>query len=338
MTSTTSTTVFVSGANGFIAQHIVKQLLQQGYSVVGSVRSADKGEYLKQLTNSTKFSYEIVKDIGGIGAFDEPLKKHPEVTVFIHTASPVTFVADDVERDIIQPAIAGTKNALEAIHKYAPQITRVVITSSLGAVFGFEKYFEPEKVYDEDSWNPIDYQTSLLNPRNGYYGSKKFAELAAVEFVKSVKPKFDISFVNPSFVFGPQAYEVKDKSQLNLSAEVVNKVLKLKSTDEIPVFAGRFVDVRDVARAHIVAFTSQDTINQRLLMIESLASNEEIAYYINRHFPEINIPRGDLTKGLEQLKGSHKYDNSKTRKILGFDFISLEDSVVASVQQVLDTE
>ena len=43
-----STTVFVSGANGFIAQHVVKQLLNKGYSVVGTVRSAAKGDSLKQ--------------------------------------------------------------------------------------------------------------------------------------------------------------------------------------------------------------------------------------------------------------------------------------------------
>ncbi|EGW32291.1 uncharacterized protein SPAPADRAFT_139567 [Spathaspora passalidarum NRRL Y-27907] len=335
---TSTTTIFVSGANGYIAQHIVKQLLEQGHTVVGSVRSANKGEYLKELTQSNKFSYEVVSDISAPGAFDDALKKHPDVTVFIHTASPVTFQADDIERDIILPAIQGTKNALTAIKTYAPQVGRVVITSSLGAVFGFDEYFEKDKVYDEDSWNPIKYKESLLNARNGYYGSKKFAELAAVEFVENEKPKFAISFVNPSFVFGPQAYAIKDKNQLNLSAEVVNKVLKLKPTDNIPVFAGRFVDVRDVARAHLIAFEKDEAINKRLLMITSLASNEQIAYYINRHFPELPIPRGDLKKSEEQLKGSHKYDNSRTKALVGFDFISLEDSVVDSVQQVLDTK
>lgn len=37
-----STTVFVSGASGFIAQTLVKQLIEKGYKVVGTVRSNEK--------------------------------------------------------------------------------------------------------------------------------------------------------------------------------------------------------------------------------------------------------------------------------------------------------
>lgn len=36
--TTSPTSVFISGATGFIAQHIISQLLTKGYSVVGSVR------------------------------------------------------------------------------------------------------------------------------------------------------------------------------------------------------------------------------------------------------------------------------------------------------------
>lgn len=40
-------TVFVSGASGFIAQNIVKLLIEKGYNVIGTVRTAEKGENLK---------------------------------------------------------------------------------------------------------------------------------------------------------------------------------------------------------------------------------------------------------------------------------------------------
>ena len=38
----TPITVIVSGATGFIAQHVVKQLLAKNYQVIGTVRSTAK--------------------------------------------------------------------------------------------------------------------------------------------------------------------------------------------------------------------------------------------------------------------------------------------------------
>ena len=48
---------------------------------------------------SENFTYEIVKDIAVKGAFDDALKKHPEVTVFLHTASPFHFNVTDIEKN-----------------------------------------------------------------------------------------------------------------------------------------------------------------------------------------------------------------------------------------------
>ncbi|KAG7661332.1 uncharacterized protein J8A68_005123 [[Candida] subhashii] len=329
-----STTVFVSGANGFIAQHVVKQLLTKGYSVVGTVRSATKGEWLKQLTNSNRFSFEVVSDISAEGAFDQALKRHPEATVFIHMASPVSFSVNDIENELLQPAIKGTKNALKAIHEHAPQIKRVVVTSSAVAVFHWGKTNDYEKIHTESDWNPISYQESLENSYFGYFGSKKFGELSAWEFVDEVKPNFDISFVNPSFVFGPQAFEIKDKSQLNLSAEVVNSVVKLGRQDKIPEVVGTFVDVRDVARAHIFAFESDKAINKRFLLASEKFSNEKIAYLINEKFPNSRVPKGDLDKHVRQIKKEFNVDTSKTREILGFDFLGIEQSVFDTTEQI----
>ncbi|RLV93629.1 putative NADPH-dependent methylglyoxal reductase GRP2 [Spathaspora sp. JA1] len=334
----TATTVFISGANGYIAQHIIKQLLaKKNYKVIGSVRSQSKGDDLVSLVNNDNFSYVVIPTISAKDAFYDVLKSHPEITVFLHAASPVTFEVEDVERDLLKPAIDGTVNALAAIKMYGPQIERVVVTSSGGSVFGFDKYFEADKIYDEESWNPITYEESKsTGPVNGYFGSKKFAELAALEFVKSQKPNFDLSIVTPVYNFGPQAYEVKNKSKLNVSAEVVNTVLKFKKDEVIPEFGNVFADVRDVAHAHIVAFESEESKGKRLLVATDNFTYDTIAYIINKHFPEVQIPKGDLSKNEAIYKQMvHKYDNSKTNKIIGSDFISLEKSIVDTVGQLL---
>jgi nucleoside-diphosphate-sugar epimerase len=40
--------VLVTGANGYIAIWVVRLLLEQGYFVRGTVRTAEKGKYLKE--------------------------------------------------------------------------------------------------------------------------------------------------------------------------------------------------------------------------------------------------------------------------------------------------
>ena len=55
--------VLVTGASGFIAVHLGRDLLKKGYNVRGTVRSEEKGEYLKDLLKSQDFEYVLVDDI-----------------------------------------------------------------------------------------------------------------------------------------------------------------------------------------------------------------------------------------------------------------------------------
>ncbi|RCK67829.1 putative NADPH-dependent methylglyoxal reductase GRP2 [Candida viswanathii] len=331
-----STTVFVSGANGFIAQHIVQQLLAKGYKVIGSVRSEQKGKDLQQVVNSPDFKYVVVPDIGAPGAFDEALKENPEISVVLHTASPVFFTSDNVKRDILDPAVDGTKNVLAAIKKYGTNVKRVVYTSSTVSVFPFGTDQTERKEFTEADFNPITQEQGEATAFGAYSAGKTFAEKAVWQFVKDEKPAFQVSFVLPLYVFGPQAYEVKDKSQLNFSAEIINSILKLNPEDEIPANTGYFVDVRDVARAHLVAFENDDAIEQRLLLTNERFSNELIAHIISSNFPETNSPKGDVVKSEEQLQADPwTSDTSKTEALLGFKYITLEDSVIDTVEQLL---
>lgn len=124
--------VFVAGATDYVAATTIKELIFQEYTA-RSVSSPAKGEKLKEHF-PRGFSDEVVPDHSARGAFDEDVKKHPEVAVFLHTAPPFFFDTTDVEKDLLLPAINGTKNALSAIKKYGPKITKVVYTSSYASV------------------------------------------------------------------------------------------------------------------------------------------------------------------------------------------------------------
>lgn len=333
------TSVFVSGATGYIAQHIVKTLLENNYKVVGSVRSTEKGEKLAKLLHSTNFNYEVVNDIQKEGSFNEALKKHPEVTVFLHTASPFHYKSKDVEKEMMIPAVNGTKNALKAIKEYAPQVRRVVVTSSIAAIKVEAKENDSTFVTTEETWNPISWEEALTNPILGYRGSKTFAEKAAWEFVEMEKPLFILSTVNPVIVFGPQAFDSEVKETLNTSAEIINNLLKLKPDDPVLPLNNAFIDVRDVAKAHVVAFESNNAANQRLLLSESKFSSQLVLDLVHKNFPQFKSRIAVGTPGIyPDTSGLCKTDNSKTRAIVGFPFIPLEKSVVDTVQQIVKAE
>lgn len=331
--------VFISGATGFIAQHIVKLLIEAGYKTIGSVRSEEKGENLKSLLKSAGlksdlFSYVIVKDIGGKGAFDDALKAHPEVTIFLHTASPFTFEVNDVEKDLIKPAIEGTINALNAVKVYGKNVQRVVVTSSYAAIGDFST---PGKAVSEDSWNPTTYEQSLANPFAGYIGSKKLAEKEVWKFVEANKPQWEVTVINPVYVFGPQTFEVKDKSKLNTSNEIINAILTAgKKNEEPQQYAGYFIDVRDVAKAHIVAFEKKEAAGHRLLLAESPFTSAEIYDIIEKDFPKLKseLPPLDKSKGPKLEDTESVINNDKTREILGFKFIDLKKSIDDTVAQL----
>ena len=132
--------VFVSGANGFIAQHIVDLLLKEDYKIIGSARSQEKADRLMEaFGNNPNFSMEIVPDISKLNAFDHVFQKHgKDIKVVLHTASPFCFDISDCEQDLLIPALNGVKGILSSIKKYAAStVERVVLTSSYAAAVSY---------------------------------------------------------------------------------------------------------------------------------------------------------------------------------------------------------
>ncbi|KAK6460302.1 dihydroflavonol-4-reductase [Scheffersomyces coipomensis] len=332
-----SQTVFVTGATGYIAQHIILQLLKKGYHVIGQVRSVAKGEALEKDFSDKNFSYEIVEVLEKDGAFDEVLTKHPEVTVFLHTASPITFDVEDNEKDMLIPAVNGTKNVLSSIKKTAPQIKRVVVTSSVLSAANYSDFGDKSFACGEDQWLKTTYEEAKTSDAaTAYAVSKKYAELAVWDFVKEEKPNFKVTTILPAYVFGPQAFESGVKN-LNLTAAMVANALKLNKTDPIPVVTGVNIDVRDIALAHILGFEKEEAAGERLFGVSGRFIYDEIVDDIRTNFKEFDdqLPR---TKKISSDFYDQwvKFNDVKSRKILGIKYIPLEKTVVDSITQVLD--
>ncbi|KAK6200909.1 protein induced by osmotic stress [Scheffersomyces amazonensis] len=331
-----SKTVFVSGANGFIASHTVGLLLDQGYTVIGSVRSEAKGASFKKALKTDKFSYVVIPNIADVGAFDNVLKENPQISAFLHIASPFRFNVESPENDILIPAIEGTRNVLNSIKKYAPQITRVVITSSDCAARENDDR-DPSIVLDESVWSKATFESSKHDLVPAYLGSKPLAEKLAWDFVKNEKPNFKLVTVLPSYTFGPQLTDELVSPDLNNSSKVIESILQSTPESVLHNHTGSWIDVRDAAKAHIVALQSDEAVNQRLILSSSRFTSQTITDIIIKDFPQY---KGKIFEGVpgadvEEVKTFQTLNYSKTNNILGFKFIPIKKTVDDSVSQLL---
>ncbi|KAG2707679.1 hypothetical protein I3760_05G158700 [Carya illinoinensis] len=244
--------VCVTGASGYIASWLVKLLLQRGYTVNASVRDPNdpkKTEHLLMLDGAKEKLHLFKADLL------EELRRIAE---------------------LIEPAVKGTLNVLRSCAKVS-SVKRMVITSSMGAVVYSGKPLTPDVLVDE-TWfsDPAFCEESKL----WYMLSKTLAEKAAWEFSK--ENGIDMVAMHPGWVSGPLL-----QPTINPSLEPFLKIVK--GAESIPLMYYIWVDVRDVANAHILAFENPSA-SGRYCLVGRVLQFSEFVKLMRELFPNINLP------------------------------------------------
>lgn len=225
----------VTGAAGYMAGHVVEQLLARGHEVVGTVR--DPGDAVKVAHLAAMPGADRLALVAADLTAPDPFTTHADVDMVLHLASPYMLDAKDPQRDLVDPAVQGTLAMLRAAAAN-PRVRQVVLTSSMAAVTD-----EPDgRVLTEADWN-----TSSSLTRNPYYFSKTLAERAAWAFMDREKPGFDLVVLNPFLVIGPSHTRA-----INTSPGMLLDMLR-GTYPAVMALTWGFVDVRDVAAAHLAA-------------------------------------------------------------------------------------
>jgi dihydroflavonol-4-reductase len=234
-------TVLVTGATGFIAGHVVEELLRHGYAVRGTVRNlaTAKVDHLRALDGSVEFvEASLDSDKGWAEAVAGS-------RLILHMASPNPPNVPKDEDEVIRPAVDGTLRVLRAAAADGG-IERVVLTSSIAAVTAGHA---SEKTYTEDDW-------SVVEQSPPYEKSKTLAERAAWDF----DAPFDLVALNPGLVLGPL-----QRPEVATSVEVVQRLLT-RSVPAVPKLGFAVVDVRDLAVAHRLALESPKAPGNRYIV------------------------------------------------------------------------
>jgi dihydroflavonol-4-reductase len=252
----------------------------------------------------------------------------------IHTASPFVLDVEDPQRDLVDPAVNGTTSVLESVSK-TEGVRRVVLTSSFAAMSGEPK----DSPWSEDDWNDVSSLDS-----GAYAYSKTMAERAAWDFMGDNDRSFDLVVINPTGVIGPSIVP-----RLNQS----HSVFVSATNGEIPGIIDLsfpIVDVRDVAKAHILAMENPGAAGRYLCSAETRSMRQNFELLKEAGFGEryklaslpldnalgsvlVRLvsrtqPRGTRDFVRRSLGRNYELDTSKIRTELGLEFRDADQTVI----------
>ncbi|PTX57290.1 dihydroflavonol-4-reductase [Litoreibacter ponti] len=332
-------TVFVTGATGYVAKHVVLQLLDAGHTVIGSTRAPEReaelraalGPHLQTpgtIDNLSVTALDLTRDDGWADAVSG-------ADALIHTASPFPMSQPKDEEDLIRPAIDGTRRALTAARDAG--VTRVVLTSSVVAIG--QAVTPARGHFDETDWSDLTHPTA-----SPYAKSKTLAEQAAWDFAGE-HPELQLTTINPGLIIGPPL-----DAHFGTSIKIVERLLK-GSDPMLPNMGFSVVDVRDVAKMHVDALTAPESVGKRLIAVADSIWFRDIAQTLVDAYPDRKIAtrvapdvvmRGlalfdkSIKSIVPELGRCPKFSTRLSREVLGMDFRDPETSIRETAAYLVD--
>ena len=279
--------VLVTGATGYIARHVICQLLEEGYRVRGTMRSLDKAadlrDDLREVTPLADMLECVEADLTADAGWDAACEG---CDVVFHLASPFPAHMPKSDDELIRPAVDGTDRVLSAAK--GQNVRRVVMLSSFAAIgYGWGDDLPP--LLTEEHWSRPENEKD----NTAYTRSKTLAEKAAWDFIGDPEQaQMELVSINPGLVLGPLIGKTTSTSH-----QVIIELLSGRMP-AYPDLTFAVVDVRDVARAVLKAAELPVAAGQRFLLAEGMHHISEIADILRNSIP-------DRAKGMPTRQAPH---------------------------------
>lgn len=323
--------VLVSGATGYIGSHVIRELLDNGYRVRGTVRSLNKKAPHLEAWIAAGDKLELVEaDLLDANGWLEACQGCEWVA---HVASPFFMGCkpSEAEEKLYKPALEGTLNVLRAA-KEAGTVKKVVLTSSIAAIMVGHTHEElataPEECWsDEEKCEP-------------YLRSKTMAEKAAWKFVEDNPGCFELAVVNPALVVGPPLSNGPAQSHSIIRRFIMHEM------PAIPDYEVDVVDVREVAQGHRLALENASTDGNRYVLEAGKLNFVDLGKTLKAEFSQYgyNVPSKKLPYAIVAIaslfdsqvrsilpdvgKNQPAISHAKAERDLGMSFRDPHESII----------
>ena len=329
--------VCVTGAAGFIASHVITDLLEDGHVVHATVRDLGdntKRAHLDVLREGYSGKLELFEaDLLEPGSLDAALES---CDALIHTATAVILAAPDPQKQIIDVAVKGTQNVLDSVAR-APSVNRIVMTSSIAAVMSYD---QQDKTYTEDDWCTSD--DIWLDP---YGMGKTQSERLLWQFVDKHADRVEAVAINPSVVIGPPLAKHHIRSSLSFIRDLVGWTYPACAPMRL-----HLVDVGDVSKGHVRALTSDKAVGQRIIFSDREMSMLEISKVLSHKYktPMRVLPKLILyiaayldkrfSYRLARASANLRYEFGSNRptELLGINLRNTEESILEAAETMVE--
>jgi nucleoside-diphosphate-sugar epimerase len=332
--------IFVTGGTGLLGSHLLLELTRNNNKPITAIyRNKDKIAFVKSLfdhylSGDTKEYFDRITwekcDLLDLPRLEMLIEGHSEV---YHCAALVSFKRRDFNK-LMEINREGTTGILNI--SLAKKVEKFCFVSSTAAV-GNKGINEDELVNEEGKW-------ITSNDTSGYSISKYSAEK---EVWRAAEEGLNVVIVNPSILFGAGNWRESSLVIFN----TIKKGLKFYSPG-----ANAFVDARDVASI-MVQLMDKNIFGERFLCIGENAKFKTvfnlIAQHLNAKPPKYKVNKylmgvawrvsifwGAITFSAPAITKSSarsaftkiKFDNSKIRKTLNFNFMTLEEMIQNTIE------
>lgn len=322
--------ILVTGGTGLLGAHVLQQLVGKGYNVKAICRTTSSkkvvekvfGAYADAASDIEKITW-LTGDVTDYFSLEEAMAGMDAV---YHIAGFISFQGKD-RKKLEDINIKGTANVVNAAMQCG--VKKVIYVSSVAALGR------------ADVENMITEETLWKNsPVNTHYAITKQA--GEREVWRGSEEGLDVLVVNPGLVLGYGDWETG-------TGKIVKRIAEGQKfyTDG----CNGWVDVRDVARA-MIDLDEAGIVNEKYILISENVPFEKgfslMAKHLGSKAPSVKAgkmmmktavwterivsflfskeplvtPETIMTASLQS-----RYDNSKIKKAIGFEFIPFEETV-----------
>jgi dihydroflavonol-4-reductase len=330
--------ILVTGASGYVGKWCVVKLLERGYRVRGTIRSAAKAAQVRE-TVARVVGAEAAGKLELVEADILSDANWPDVmngvTAVMHVA---TAIRGDEPKDssiVIRPAVEGTERVLRFAH--GAGIKRVILTSSIATVGYGHGQTSGRRVYDES------YFTNLDNMRWtwAYCIGKTRAERAAWDYAKA--NGMELTTIHPGAIIGPAL-----DSDASISVGMVSSLLD-GTTPAMPKNGFSIIDVRDVADMHVAALEKPEAIGQRYLATAEYMPFPKVGEVLREAYPDQKITArivpdwiirllayfgGPIRQIINDIGNEKVFDGAKGERLMGHPYIPAKQTIIDTAESV----